>query len=91
MFDRARPFVEEILAHPAQNIAIVSHGMIGKVMVAIVLRLTEEETLEIHQPNDVVLATEVTESIRTPFHFVAGQGPYPGLFVRETPGRSQTA
>lgn len=83
MFRRARPFVDELLSMKEDRIAIVSHGMIGKVMTAIVLGLGEEETLSVYQPNDVILLTTINGEDITASHFVGGIGPIPGLHVRQ--------
>ncbi|MCB1693603.1 MAG: histidine phosphatase family protein [Pseudomonadales bacterium] len=82
MFARARPFLAELEHVPAERIAIVSHGMIGKVMIAAVLGLGEEETLAISQPNDVIFVTTEVPGGMTASHYVAGTGPHPGLEIR---------
>ena len=84
MIDRATPFLEEICAHPANRIAIVSHGMIGKVMVSILLGLTPEETLTIHQANDLVYVVSLAEEKSSVVHYKAGEGPFTGLHHRST-------
>ena len=78
MFARARPFVAELERHDAEHIAVVSHGMIGKVMIAILLGLDERQTLAVYQANDVVF--RVTTGARPEaHHYRAGEGPFPGL------------
>lgn len=84
MFERARPFIDELLDHSASRIAVVSHGMIGKVMIAILLGLDEEQTLEIHQPNDVVFSTSLNGDDIRGSHFIGGVGPIPGIDVDVT-------
>ena len=79
MFARARPFLTELLAHDAQRIAVVSHGMIGKVMLAALLELDESSTLAIHQPNDVVFVTTHHNQAIVPSHYVSGVGPHAGI------------
>ena len=54
MINRATPFLEEVKQHEAERIAIISHGMIGRVMVSLLLGLTEDEMLGFNQPNDLV-------------------------------------
>ncbi|HUP51254.1 MAG TPA: histidine phosphatase family protein [Longimicrobiales bacterium] len=78
MFDRAAPFVEELLALEAERVAVVSHGMIGKVMTSILLGLDERATLAIYQPNDVIFAV-TTGPDPASHHYRAGQGPFVGL------------
>lgn len=83
MFVRARPFVTALCALEEERIAVVSHGMIGKVMVSILLRLREEETLAVHQPNDTVFhVSSGTEGARAE-HYIGGDGPFPGLRTAE--------
>ena len=83
MFDRARPFLDEIAQHPAERIAIVSHGMIGKVMMGIALGLNDTQTLAINQANDVIFITAQAEGASTLSHYIGGEGPFHG-----TPGRA---
>jgi broad specificity phosphatase PhoE len=78
MFDRARPFVAGLERHGAERIAVVSHGMIGKVMIAILLGLDERQTLAIYQANDVVFRVTAGERPEA-HHYRAGEGPLPGL------------
>ncbi len=78
MIARSRPFIDEILAQPDRRIAVVSHGLIGKVMVSVLLGLSEAETLSFGQDNDVVFRLKVDGSKITADHFVNGKGPFPG-------------
>ncbi|MEE4360894.1 MAG: histidine phosphatase family protein, partial [Pseudomonadales bacterium] len=82
MFARARPFVEELLDHPAQRVAVVSHGMIGKVLMAILLDLGEAETLAIHQPNDVIMVLRGDAPAFDAHHYRGSDGPFDGLHVQ---------
>jgi broad specificity phosphatase PhoE len=78
MFERARPFVAELRRLDAERIAVVSHGMIGKVMISILLGLGAQQTLAVYQPNDVVF--RITTGARPEaHHYRAGEGPFPGL------------
>jgi broad specificity phosphatase PhoE len=82
MIERASPFVEEILQDPAENIAIVSHGMIGRVMIGLVMQFTEPEMLGFTQPNDVVYRIDVPRNqLGEPQlnHYSAGAGPHDGV------------
>jgi broad specificity phosphatase PhoE len=78
MFERARPFVDEVLALEVERVAIVSHGWIGKVMISILLGLWGQETLAIYQPNDVVVRVRTGERPDA-HHYRAGEGPFAGL------------
>ena len=79
MIARATPFLDEMMAHPAERIAIVSHGMIGRVMVGTLLRHGPAEMFEFGQPNDTVFhLTRRGEGFLVQ-HFIAGEGPHEGL------------
>lgn len=83
MINRSKPFLDEIQSRPEENIAVVSHGMIGKAMVAQLLNLGEDETLGLHQANDEVFKVKLNNGTVEVEHFVAGKGPVPGIVVRE--------
>ena len=85
MIARATPFIEELLEHPAQRIAIVSHGMIGRVMISIVMGFGAQEMLSFTQANDVIYRVQVPDAADSPRqieHFIAGGGPHPGVVGR---------
>lgn len=86
MIARTRPFVEELLAHPACRIAVISHGMIGRVMVGQLMGFDESEMLGFRQPNDVVYRVRLPDADgpAEPVldRFVAGTGPLPGVVER---------
>ena len=84
MFDRARPFLAEVLDTPHAHVAIVSHGMIGKVMISELLGLGEAETLAISQPNDVIMVVTVDGADRRVHHYVGEEGPIEGPSGRAT-------
>jgi broad specificity phosphatase PhoE len=79
MFERAKPFVEELLASTQRNIAIVSHGMIGKVMFSYLMGYEPQEVLAVHQDNDMVFKVTIDGDERHIEHFLAGKGPIAGL------------
>jgi broad specificity phosphatase PhoE len=79
MIHRSTPFLDELRAHPAENIAIVSHGMIGRVMVATLLGFDEAQTLSFHQGNDVVFRVTLRDELVVVDHYVAGEGPFGGI------------
>ena len=85
MIARARPFLIELLESAASNIAVISHGMIGRVMVGNLMRFDETQMISFRQPNDVIyrvrlagLSGESTLLDR----FVAGEGPFEGVVPR---------
>jgi broad specificity phosphatase PhoE len=79
MIRRSTPFLEEIQAHAARNIAIVSHGMIGRVMVSTLLGFDAARMLSFHQGNDVVFRITLNDQSVTVDHYVGGEGPFEGV------------
>ncbi len=79
MFERAKPFVHELLDSSHSHIAVVSHGMIGKVMFSYLMDYTPAQVLNIHQHNDMVFRVQVVGGETSIAHFSAGQGPIAGL------------
>ena len=85
MIARATPFLRELMASSAENIAVVSHGMIGRVMVGILMGFCEADMLRFAQPNDVVYRVSIGHGETEPprlDHFAGGDGPIPGLIER---------
>ena len=82
MIARIRPFLGELLRATARSIAVVSHGMIGRVMVSTLLGYGEQATLSFHQPNDVLYRVTLSAGRATVDHFAAGTGPFPGVVPR---------
>ena len=79
MIDRARPFLDEILANEFSKIAIVSHGMIGRVMVGTLLSMSPDEMLSFSQTNDTMIHLTISDGGFLAQHFIGGAGPYSGL------------
>ena len=79
MIRRSTPFLDEIKAHPARNIGIVSHGMIGRVMVATLMGFDELMTLSFRQGNDVVFRVTLDDALVAVDHYVGGEGPFGGV------------
>jgi broad specificity phosphatase PhoE len=84
MIARSRPFVEELLASPERRIAVISHGMIGRVMVGTLMGFDESAMLDFRQPNDVIYRVRLHAeggSARLD-HYNSGIGPIDGLVPR---------
>ena len=79
MVERATPFLAELKALRANRIAIISHGMIGKVMVSILLGLKNHEAFEFHQANDKIFQVTLDGNETMVRHYVAGAGPFDGI------------
>jgi len=79
MIERVQPFLSELKNLPFNRIAVVSHGMIGRVMVGTLLGLAPQQMFSFGQSNDVIFQlTEQGESYATQ-HFIGGDGPLPDL------------
>lgn len=82
MIDRAKPFLDKILANEFDKIAIVSHGMIGRVMVGVLLSMTPDEMFSFGQTNDTIIhLTRHGRDFLTQ-HYIGGEGPHNGLPAR---------
>lgn len=81
MIQRSSPFLTELMALPYDRIAVVSHGMIGRVMVSTMLKHTPDEMFEYSQTNDTVFQLTETDGAGHFIvqHFVGGGEPEPGL------------
>ena len=79
MIERSKPFLAQIQTDPAENIGIVSHGLIGRVMIATLLGLNEHETFMVHQANDVIYRITIQGKTCAVDHFIGGEGPLAGI------------
>ena len=85
MIARCRPFLDELLASGNRRIAVISHGMIGRVMVGMLMGFDEAAMIGFKQPNDVVYRVRLPEAAEgDPVldYFEAGAGPYAGAVPR---------
>lgn len=79
MIERATAFLEELHDLPYQRLAVVSHGMIGRVMVGVLLDLSPDEMLTFGQNNDTVFHLSHQGDRYQTQHYVSGSGPFDGL------------
>lgn len=87
MIKRVTPFVHELMAIPLSNVAIVSHGLIGRVMIGILMGFAEAEMLGFVQPNHVIYrvgvpADSVSTRERDLHHYVGAEGLFEGTVKR---------
>ena len=89
LFDRARSFFWDVTptAPDGSHTAIVGHGFMNKALAAVLLSLTPDEALSIHQTNDAIIRVVEHDNGPAVDHFVAGDGPFDGLpsHIRPTP------
>jgi len=81
MLVRVQPLLDGLHALPHERIALVSHGMMGRVIVSHLLRMAPEDAHRVAQPNDVVYRIELGRERRF-HHFRNGLGPHEGFASR---------
>ncbi len=79
MIKRAKPFVEELILLKEDTVAVVSHGIIGKVMIGLLLNHNPNEMISYRQANDTIIKVVMSENEVKATHFIKGLGPYEGL------------
>jgi broad specificity phosphatase PhoE len=83
MIERAGPFLDELLKLPQRRLAVISHGMIGRVLVGTLLGMSENDMFTFGQANDTVFHLTQHEDRFLTQHFVGGDGPFEGLPPRQ--------
>ena len=79
MIKRAKPFIKELILLKKDTIAVVSHGIIGKVMIGLLLNHNANEMASYHQANNTIIKVVMSEGNGEASHFVGGEGPHAGL------------
>ena len=79
MIERANPFVQELTLSKNNTIAVVSHGIIGRVMVGLLLKHSAKEMISYHQTNDTIIKVVMSGEKSKASHYISGEGPYGGL------------
>ncbi len=81
MLQRIAPFAQQIDALSVRRLAIVSHGISGRVLLTHFLGLQPTQADRVRQPNDLVYRLELSGSAVICDYFRGGVGPVPGLFM----------
>jgi broad specificity phosphatase PhoE len=76
---RARSFIDEITPSVSGRVAIVAHGFINRALAGELMGLAPADRMKISQSNDTVMRITLGSDGAFAEHFVAGQGPFPGL------------
>ena len=79
MIERANPFVQELTLSKENTIAVVSHGIIGRVMIGLLLNHSPKEMVSYHQTNDTIIRVVMSGDKVEASHFIGGEGPYKDL------------
>ena len=77
---RVAPLVAELNASH-QEVVLVSHGITIRMLLDLLLGLSDYTRQKLRVPNDVVYCVEVGSSDPTVMHYVGGKGPFEGLFI----------
>ncbi len=71
--NRLKPFIERILQqHEGEEILIVGHRVVNRLLIGMFLEFPLEKTLKIEQTNDCLYLIERNEKIRV-FHYLDGE------------------
>jgi len=76
---RIAPLLDALREGAAGPVAIVSHGVVGKAILAHYLKLTDTAAGHIRQPNEVVYALDFTQGTPQCAHYKGGAGPLAGV------------
>ena len=82
MSERCADFLVEVLASPAENIALVTHQVMSRVILSRLLDLAVEESVLVIHPNEALYQIQVSEGVSVR-HYIGGIGPFDGLLRRE--------
>ena len=86
MLDRARPFLDTLFEVPHERVALVTHGIMSRVILTYFLGLSPIETGRLRHPNELVYRLTFGSTEIVADHFLAGVGPTSGLLHRDHGG-----
>jgi broad specificity phosphatase PhoE len=81
MLARIAPLAEQVRELPVRSVAIVSHGISGRVLLTHFLGLAPAAANKVRQPNDLVYRLEFSATRVQSTYLRAGVGPTAGLFT----------
>ncbi len=76
---RVRDCLVDLLGGSARRVALVTHGIMSRVIIRHVLDLTPELVVAVRHPNELFYRLEVRPDGVRVAHFLAGEGPLDGL------------
>ncbi len=79
MAKRSEPFLKNVLANDHKKIAIVSHGIIGRVMIGALLSMTPKEMFSFSQDNNTIIHLLASDHKYLVQHYTSGDPPITGL------------
>jgi broad specificity phosphatase PhoE len=81
MLERIAPLASTLGTLPVRKLAVVSHGISGRVLLTHFLGLKPSDADRVRQPNDLVYRLSFSGGGVSCDHFRGGEGPHPGLFM----------
>ena len=80
MAARVRGLIDELLEGPERTLALITHGVMSRVILMHLLGLGPEDAVAVRHPNELFYRVEIHPSgEKTSAYFFEGQGPRPGL------------
>jgi probable phosphoglycerate mutase len=76
---RCAGFLERLLEAPDARVALVTHQVMSRVILGALLDLDADTIVEVIHPNQALYQIDIGSEGVSVSHFVAGQGPAPGL------------
>ena len=83
MLERCHEFLESLYASEFEHVALVTHGVMSKVILQYYLGLNEVQTTKIRHPNNLVYRLTFTAQDIETEHFLDGGMPRPGLLYQQ--------
>jgi len=88
MLQRVQTFLDDLFAFEVNAVALITHGVMSKVILAHLLGLSEVEAPRVKHPNDLVYRLTFNAQDIDTHHFIAGGEPQTGLLYA-TPAPSE--
>jgi probable phosphoglycerate mutase len=77
---RVGGFLDELLSTGERNVALVTHGVMSRVIIKRLLELSPDQAVTVRHPNELFYRVEISSPGHAQsVYFLEGQGPTPGL------------
>jgi broad specificity phosphatase PhoE len=76
---RVAGLIDTVLGGPARRVGLVTHGVMSRVIVKCLMRLSPAEALHVRHPNGLFYRLQLGAAKPLAAHFIDGNGPHPGL------------
>jgi probable phosphoglycerate mutase len=86
MADRVGSFLDDLLAGEGEEVALVTHQVMSRVILGRLLALEPREIVTLAHPNDVVYRLDFSDGPVCVQHFASGEGPRSGLLRQDRGG-----